>query len=463
MGLRKGETVEVTVDRMAFGGHGVARVQEFVVFVRGAVAGDRVRARIYKKKRNYAEARIEELLVPSPDRINPPCRYSGHCGGCQWQNLRYETQLHHKKEHVRESVRQIGRIKDVVIHDVIPSENIFGYRNKMEFSFSGRRWYLPEELDRKDRGDGFALGLHVPGSFSRVIDVEECLLQHKTGNQILEEVRKYAKQSGIPVYNSKTHDGFWRFLALRYSAAFNEWMVNLVTSEKNRDILLPLTDMLENRIKGIKTVVNNVTSRKASIAVGEQENTLLGDGYIHDRIGPFAFRISANSFFQTNSRAAEKLYQKVMEYADLTGREMVLDLYSGTGTIPIFISGMARRIIGMEISRSAIVDAQTNCDLNDVDNCSFVYGDIREKLPGINTKPDVLVIDPPRAGMHKDVLTQAMALSAKRLVYISCNPSTMARDLGQLAENYEIVEIQPVDMFPHTYHIETVARLRLRE
>ena len=459
MTLKKGQIIEITVDKTAHGGQGVARLDGFVLFIRGAVPGDRVMVQVIRKKKGYAEARIIELLEPSPHRVSAPCPYSGHCGGCQWQHVKYEHQLEYKREHVREAMLHIGGLSEIPVHAAIPSEKKFAYRNKMEFSFSDRRWLLPEEMEQPGIDRSLALGLHVPGTFHKVIDIDACLLQQETGNRILREVKKYVKDSGIPVYGLRSHHGFWRFLTIRYSTAFNEWMVNLVTSEGRRDAVAPLSEALCRRIKNIKTIVNNINRKKASIAIGEEEIALSGEGYLKDRIGPFEFQVSANSFFQTNSLSTEKLYQKAVEYAELTGSEVVLDLYCGTGTIPIFISNMVSEIIGLEIAQSAVTDAENNCRANGVTNCRFVLGDIRKSLGTLKLKPDLLIIDPPRAGMHKDVLTMVMKLAPKRIIYISCNPATLARDMGLMAEAYEPLEIQPVDMFPHTYHIEIIAKL----
>ncbi|MBW1801796.1 MAG: 23S rRNA (uracil(1939)-C(5))-methyltransferase RlmD, partial [Deltaproteobacteria bacterium] len=311
--------------------------------------------------------------------------------------------------------------------------------------------------------EAFALGLHVPGTFSKVLDIEACLLQHELGNQILREVKEYAKQSGIPAYGLKSHQGFWRYLMLRSSAHSGDWMVNLVTSEEKRERLAPLTETLSRRFSGIKTIINNINSRKASIAIGEKEIILSGEGNIKDRIGSFEFQISANSFFQTNTRGAENLYRTVEAFAALKGSEIVMDLYSGTGTIPIFLSRKCKLVIGLEIVQSAVSDAINNCRLNSISNCQFIEGDIREHLDTLQIDPDVLIVDPPRAGLHKDVLAGVMALAPRRIVYVSCNPATMARDLDLMAEKYEVVEIQPVDMFPHTYHIEAVVKMVRRQ
>jgi len=345
------------------------------------------------------------------------------------------------------------------VHPLIPSEKIFGYRNKMEFSFSDRRWLLPEELSDKAIPKDFALGLHVPGTFDKVLDTETCLLLPDTGNKILRNVRQYARESSIPPYGLKSHIGFWRFLMLRHSLSHDKWMVNIITSEEQRPWVQPLADLLCQKHKNITSVVNNVNTRKAGIAVGQWETLLSGEPYILDKIAGFEFEISANSFFQTNTAGAARLYETVKAYAGLTGKETVVDLYSGTGTIPIFLSDSAKKVIGIEISGGAVQDAQKNCQKNRIRNCHFICKDIKEGIMDVTDRPDVMVIDPPRVGMHKDVIKMIRDLSPDRIVYLSCNPATLARDLALLREDYRVVEVQPIDMFPHTHHIESVARL----
>ncbi|MFZ0449991.1 MAG: 23S rRNA (uracil(1939)-C(5))-methyltransferase RlmD [Desulfatiglandaceae bacterium] len=456
---RKGQTVELEIERMAYGGKGLARIDNFVVFVRGAVPGDRVRAFISKKKRGFAEARVVELLSPSPDRVDAPCHYSPYCGGCQWQHIRYETQLSYKRSHVKEAVEHIGGLMDIPVHPVLPSKKQFAYRNKMEFSFSDRPWLLPEEMERGGTRGSFALGLHIPGAYQKVLDMDACLLQEQTGNEILRSVKRFAGESGAPIYGLKSHQGFWRFLTLRYSVAFDQWMVNVITSEERPDIMVSLAEDLASQFPNIATVANNINSRKASIAIGQQEKVYQGKGFIKDRIGRLTFRISPNSFFQTNSGTAEDLYGQVVKYAELSPTDRVLDLYSGTGTIPLFLAGHAQDVVGIEIVESAVMDARKNALANHIDNCRFICGDIREEMKSLSHRPQVLIIDPPREGMHKEVPAQILDLAPERIVYVSCNPTTLARDLALLAQRYEILEIQPVDMFPHTYHIEAVARL----
>jgi len=459
MTVKKGQQVELDVSGIAFGGKGLARLDGMAVFVDQAIAGDRVMGLITKKKKSYAQARVVELLAPSPFRVEAPCPYSGICGGCKWQFMAYEQQLLFKLQHVQEAFEHIALIQDVVVRPTLAADRVFGYRNKMEFSCAERRWLLPEEMGCEDVEAGIGVGLHVPGGFQKVLDIEACLLQPDVGNRILGDVREYIKASPMPVYGLKSHEGFWRFLVLRHSVAYDQWMVNVVTAAEARDEVQPLADALAERCPNVVSMVNSITSRKAGVAVGEYEVLLKGRPVMLERIGEFEFELSANSFFQTNTLGAERLYDTVKRYAGLGGDEVVLDLYCGTGTIAIYLAGEAREVIGMEVVASAVEDARRNCDRNGVGNCRFVLGDIRKTLPDLQVEPDVLIIDPPRAGMHEDVLKQVMVMGPGRIVYVSCNPATMARDMLVLKEAYRVVEVQPVDMFPHTFHIEAVAKL----
>jgi 23S rRNA (uracil1939-C5)-methyltransferase len=457
MALKKGDVAELNITDLAFGGKGFAKADGFAVFVDQAAPEDVVMARVIRKKKNFAEARIVEIIVPSPSRIDAPCPYSGTCGGCIWQHLPYELQLEYKQRHVKEALEHIGDIRNIQVNPTLPSPKIFGYRNKMEFSCSDRKWIISEQMTGEDIDIGFAIGLHVPGTFYKVLDIRACLLQPDMGNQILNDVRHFIKDSGLPVYGLKSHVGFWRFLMLRHSVSEDQWMVNIITAFEDRKTVVSLAELLKEKYQNVVSVVNNVTGRKAGIAVGEYEVHLAGKTYIRDTIGPHIFEISANSFFQTNTRAAKSLYDTVAGYAQLTGQETVLDLYSGTGTIPIYLSGRASRIVGMEIVESAISDAEKNCRLNQVDNCYFIAGDIRTSLTAVDFKPHVMIIDPPRDGMHKDVVRQVLDMAPDRIVYVSCNPATLARDLALMKDTYQVIEVQPVDMFPHTFHIESVA------
>jgi 23S rRNA (uracil1939-C5)-methyltransferase len=458
MGIKKKQIVVCDIVDVAFGGKGLAKIDGLAVFVDQAVAGDRVAVRIVRKKRNYAEAVVHELLRPSPMRVDPPCPYSGYCGGCKWQFIDYPHQLEFKRRHVAESLAHIALIDGASVHPTIPSEAVFGYRNKMEFSCSDRRWLMPNELGT-EADVGFALGLHVPGTFHKVLDTRACLLQPEAGNRILATVREFMRGSDRPVYGLRTHAGFWRFLMLRHSVAHDRWMVNVVTASEARDAVMPLADLIMARFPEVVSVVNNITARRSGVAVGEREIHLAGDPVLTDRIGAFSFEISANSFFQTNTRGARTLYDAVERCAGLTGNETVVDLYSGTGTIAIWLAGQAREVTGLELADSAVVDARKNCRTNGIDNCRFIAGDIKQTLGRIDRAPDLLVIDPPRVGMHKDVVRQVLELAPARIVYVSCNPATLARDLLELKTAYDLGEVQPVDMFPHTFHIESVAGL----
>ncbi|MCD4778815.1 MAG: 23S rRNA (uracil(1939)-C(5))-methyltransferase RlmD [Desulfobacterales bacterium] len=458
MSVKKGQELKLEISELAFGGKGIARKDGFTVFVDHTVPLDIVIARIIKKKKNFAVARVVEIVDESPFRINPPCIYSGQCGGCKWQFLKYDKQLDYKQQHVIDSLEHIGMIKGVTVHSTIPSKLIYGYRNKMEFSCSDRRWLMPDEMGMENPDLNFALGLHVPGTFHKVLDTKKCLLQPALGNNILDDVRTYIKESNVPVYGLRSHIGFWRFVMLRHSAAYDQWMVNIVTAEESSKIVKPLSDLLTAKYPEIVSVINNINTRKAGIAVGEYEILLAGSPFIKEKIALFEFKISANSFFQTNTSGAEILYEKVKEYAGLSGKEYVVDLYSGAGTIAIFLADSAKELTGIEISKSAVQDAEANCIYNGISNCRFILGDIKDCLEHVK-KPDVMIIDPPRTGMHKNVVKQILDMAPAKIIYVSCNPATMARDLGMMKDNYKVLEVQPIDMFPHTYHIESVARL----
>jgi len=459
MAVRKGQEVTLAVADLAFGGKAVSRVEGLAVFVSGACPGDRVRARILRRKKNFAEARLLEVLEPGPHRVDPPCPYSGTCGGCAWQFVAYGRQLEEKRRQVADALAHIGGLREIPVAEPIASPIIFGYRNKMEFSCSDRRWFLSPE----EPGDrGFALGLHVPGTFDRIIDIEACLLMPGEGNRLLADVRAYMKASGAPPYGLRSHSGFWRFLVLRHSRSRDEWMVNLVTASEDRKILLPLAEGLRRDHPSVVSVVNNVTARRAGVATGEYEVPLSGASTLREKIGPLQFEISANSFLQTNTEGAALLYEVVRRKAGLEGGERVADLYSGVGAIAMVLSDRAAEVVGIEVVESAVRDAEANCRLNGITNCRFIHADANLAFDRIPFRPDLLVVDPPRAGMHPDVLGKVLSLAPSRILYVSCNPSTLARDLGLMAEAYRVREVQPVDLFPHTTPVESVAGLEKR-
>ncbi|MCF8076471.1 MAG: 23S rRNA (uracil(1939)-C(5))-methyltransferase RlmD [Desulfotignum sp.] len=462
MSIKKRRVCELEIIDLAYGGKGLAKPDGFPVFVDRCVPGDRVQVKISKKKKSWAEARLIQILSPSSLRQTPRCRYADFCGGCKWQSIPYETQLDYKKQHVVQSLAHIGGLAHVPVLDVIPSDPVFEYRNKMEFSCSARRWLMPEELADETISKDLGIGLHVPGTFDQVIDIHHCDIMPEQGNAILDHVRQFIRSSDLPAYHLRHHTGFWRYVMLRHSVAFDQWMVNIVTRDKNLSVVMQLAESLAQTFDNLASIVNNITDAKSGVSLGKEEILLHGSDVITERLGRFEFEISANSFFQTNTRACEKLYDVIARYGGLTGKETMLDLYSGTGTIPIWLSDQAAQITGIEIIDTAVADARKNAAMNKIDNCRFLAGDIREVLPNLGEIPDVIVIDPPRVGMHKDVVARVLGLGSDTIVYVSCNPATLARDLEMLASGYEVMEVQPVDMFPHTYHIESVALLKRR-
>jgi 23S rRNA (uracil1939-C5)-methyltransferase len=461
--LKKGTEVNLTIESLAYGGKGVARIDNFVIFVKNAIPGQTVRALIYKKRKGFAEARPLEILTESADAILPKCQHFTYCGGCTIQQLDYAKQVLQKAQQVVDIFqRQLG-LSDFKINEIVPADPIFHYRNKMEFSFSNRRWILPDEpeINHPD----FALGLHIPGRFDKILDIKECLLHPALGNEILNVVRDLALKYKLKPYDQKTHIGFLRHLVLRFGSMTNQVMVNLVTSFENPDLLEPLVSGLLEKFPGINTLINTINTKKADTAYGDYEIVLHGSGTIFDKIGQLEFEISSNSFFQTNSYQAAKLYDKVKQAAALKGDEIVYDLYCGTGTISLSLASEAKAVHGFEMISTAVEDAMRNAVSNGIGNCYFHKSNLdtffKHSRTDLNIDdPDVIVIDPPRQGMHKDMTEIIPKWNANRIVYVSCNPTTQARDIDILLQSgYKLGSVDMVDMFPHTPHIETVAML----
>jgi len=460
--VKKNNVYDLEISSLAFGGNGVARLDDYVIFVRRAVPGDNVKARIIKRKKNYGEARIVEFNRKSAKRIDAPCLFFDHCGGCTWQNLSYNDQLIYKTQIVADSVKHISGITVGSVLPIIASKKPFHYRNKMEFSFAEKRWLTPEELADPDNSKDFALGLHVPGTFDKILHIDECLLQSSEANKILKYISQYAQKHKLTPYGIRSHVGFLRFLVIRQSHYDNSIMINIVTGYKDVAALKPLADELIKNFPDVASVVNNINTRKAQIAIGEEEICMAGKKHIEDKIGPFIFEISANSFFQTNTEQAETLYDVAINFADVKGDETVWDLYSGTGTISLFLAQKAAKVTGFEITPASVENAKTNARKYNFTNVEFIAGDVINNMHNQKNKPHTIVTDPPRSGMHEKVLNQILDIAAQKIVYVSCNPTTLARDLKILQEKYSIEAIQPVDMFPQTYHIETVTRLSLK-
>ncbi len=464
--IRKNDEFTVTIDGLAIGGKGIAKLNGLVVFVDRGLPGQVAKIRVHRKKKNYVEAKVVEVLSESVDETVPFCVHEPYCGGCQWQRLKYEKQLEWKSKHVKDALSHIGGLKTVNIHAITPSPATKFYRNKMEFTFSSRRWYRPDEItDKKEvLSRECGLGLHVRGTYDKVFNIEECYLESPEAVSILKTVRNFCIQSGLPAYDIKKHTGFWRFLVVREGKRTGHRLVHLITAEHKAANLIvnELASAIEN-LGLATTFVHSINNSKAQVAVGEKSRVYWGDGTIDERLGSLTFTISAHSFFQTNPLGAELLYDKITDCATLTGKETVWDLYCGTGSIALYVASRANRVIGFELVEEAVVDAYRNAEKNNITNCSFVVGDIKNLINNTTyQRPDVIITDPPRAGMHPKVLKALLQIKPKLIIAVSCNPTTLARDLSTLAEEYAITDIFPFDLFPHTPHIECIARLELK-
>jgi len=478
--LKRGREVELTLEDFADRGKSLARVagpdggRGYVVFVAGAVPGDRVRARVIKRKKGFAEARLLKVLEPSDLRVQPRCAYFDACGGCKWQHVGYPAQLAMKGEQALSALTRAGL--DLAAADVRPplgadahdgSGGMYLYRNKMEFSFSAMRWLADWEIASGERLDtDFALGLHVPGRFDKVLDLKECHLQSDWSARLVNGVRDFATRHHWAPWHPREHTGFLRILALRTPAHTEDRMVNLVTNFRDDERMAAFAAFLQADFPEVTTLVNTVNSGVAQTAYGDA-HTVFGSGLVRDRIGPHTFEIASNAFFQTNTVAAERLYAVAKAFASFKPTDVVYDLYCGAGTISLFVADAVQKVVGVELVEEAVQNARASAEANGVTNCTFVAGDMlqlfKPELVEEHGRPDVLIVDPPRAGMHPKVVGQIANLRPERIVYVSCNPQTQARDLAMLQEaaTYTIEAVQPVDMFPHTHHVESVVGLRL--
>lgn len=466
---QKGQLIEATISDHAEDDRCFARLENGIgVFVQGYLAiGDRVEAEIFKVKKNYLEAKAKRLLAPSPQRVEARCTHFGVCGGCKWQHLDYAAQLEQKAKQVRDALTHIGMFSALEVLPTIGAEEIFHYRNKIEFSFSDQRFVLEHERELPEKPIDFALGFHAPRRFDKVVDIDRCYIAPPEMNVALNVVKAFARRSGLEPYSMRTNQGFWRHLCVRKAFRTNEVMINLVTSWHEADLMQDLLAELQHALpQALTTLVNNITTSKSGTSVGEEEKVIFGKGFITEKLRDLSFKISANSFFQTNTAQAERLYEAVLKMAELTPNDVVYDLYCGTGSIALFIAHQCKKVLGIELVASAIQDARDNAVLNGVENCMFHQLDLKEfrKLaPELSAfgLPDVVITDPPRAGMHPDAVSFLLKLSPKRIVYVSCNPASLARDAKLLCVhgNYGLRLVQPIDMFPHTNHIESIAVL----
>ena len=447
--VRKGEELELRIDSLAYGGSGVGRVDGFVVFVRGGLPGDRVRARVTKTKRGFAEAVAESVLEPSGERVEAPCRHFGTCGGCRFQDLAYEAQLAAKEQQVRDALVRIGRIAEPPLEPIVPAASIYGYRNKLEYSFTAGE-------------EGVELGFHRAGRWDEVVGIEECLLTTDLGNAIRLAVRDWAREERLDAYDQATGSGYLRHLVFREGRNTGQVLVMLVTAPGERFETGYLVDVLRQfpEVRSIHWAINDTPSERTNLPTA----LLFGDEAIEEEMLGLRFRLRPGAFLQTNTEMAERLYELAREFAGLKGDENVFDLYCGTGTIGLALAGQASTVWGLEISEEAIACAIENAELNGIENAHFFAGNVGQTVEELVVEagaPDVVVVDPPRAGLAGKALRRTGGLGAERIVYVSCNPTTLASDVKVLADEfgYELRRCRPVDMFPHTPHVESVSLL----
>ena len=460
---------KVTITDVAAEGKAVAKVNELVIFVPYVVPGDVVDLQVKRKKNHYAEAVAVKFHEKSPLRTEPFCSHFGVCGGCKWQCLSYEEQLKYKQKQVFDNLTRIGKVELPEFRPILGSEKTRFYRNKLEFTFSNKRWLTEEEVKQDVKYDQMnAVGFHIPGAFDKVLAIDKCWLQDDISNQIRNAVRDYAYAHNFPFFDLRTQEGLLRNIMIRTSST-GELMVVLqckVTDDEGRrkmeEILQFMADSFP-QITSLMYVINN----KCNDTIGDLDvEVFKGNDHIFEEMEGLRFKVGPKSFYQTNSEQAYNLYKVAREFAGLTGNELVYDLYTGTGTIANFVARKARKVVGIEYVPEAIEDAKVNSALNDIDNTLFYAGDMKDILTNDfiaeHGRPDVIITDPPRAGMHNDVIDVILAAEPKRIVYVSCNPATQARDLQLLDGKYKVTAVQPVDMFPHTHHVENVVQLERR-
>ncbi|MDR2449125.1 MAG: 23S rRNA (uracil(1939)-C(5))-methyltransferase RlmD [Prevotellaceae bacterium] len=452
---------DITITDIAAEGKAIGRHEGKVIFVPYAIPGDVVNVQVIKSRHDYVEGIIKDIVTPSPHRVAPFCSHFGTCGGCKWQLLPYKMQLDYKEQQVFEQLSRIGKLTDLSIQPILPAKETLYYRNKLEFTFSGKRWLSNDEIAHKETVEQrCGLGFHIPGMFDKVLDIETCYLQPNPSNEIRLAIKQYALAHQLPFFNIREQTGFLRTLIIRNSVSSGEVMVIAVFAhddEKQRNGLLQYLQQQFPAITSLFYVINN----KRNDTIHDLEvNLFSGRSHMEEQLEDLSFKISPKSFFQTNSKQALRLYRVIRDFAGLTGKETVYDLYTGTGSIALFLARQASLVVGVEMTEDAITDAQQNAARNRIYNTKFYAGDMKDLFKpdfiAANGRPDVIVLDPPRAGIHPDVAGNILDSGVQRLVYVSCNPATQARDMAWLSSHYHITEVQPVDMFPHTHHVENI-------
>ncbi|WP_316791513.1 23S rRNA (uracil(1939)-C(5))-methyltransferase RlmD [Pedobacter frigoris] len=472
---RKAGTVTIipnlSIIDIAEEGKGVGKADELVIFVDKAVPGDVVDVRIVKKKKNFAEAVIESLNTASELRTDPFCQHFGTCGGCKWQHMGYDSQLKFKHKNVEAALQRLAKIDTSAMEPILGSAENKYYRNKLEYTFSNKRWLSkqdmaerPEDLEGPNEDlEMNALGFHVPLRFDKILDVQHCYLQAEPSNSIRNSVRTYALNNGLSFYDLRNHEGALRNLIIRTSST-GEVMVAVVFAYVEQVQADGLMEFLKVNFPQITSLLYIINQKKNDTIFDQEVITYSGRDHIFEEMNGLKFKIGVKSFYQTNSDQAHELYKITKEFAGFSGDELVYDLYTGAGTIANFVAGSVKRVVGIEYVPTAIEDAKFNSALNEIDNTIFYAGDMKDILTrdfiAEHGKPDVVITDPPRAGMHADVVERLLEMEAEKIVYVSCNAATQARDLALLKEKYEVVRIKPVDMFPHTQHVENVVLLK---
>ena len=458
------EGLEIT--KVAAEGKSIARWNDLVVFIPFGAPGDIADVKIDRKKHSFCEGHIVNLVKPSEIRTEPMCEHFGVCGGCKFQHIPYEYQLKFKQQQVTDALERIAKIELPEVNDILGSKEITHYRNKLEFTFSNKSWLTFEQLNSGEEfNDRDAVGFHIPGAFDKVLNINKCWLQDDISNEMRNFIRDYAKDKGYTFYDIRNNVGLMRMMMVRITST-GDIMLVVVFGENNEDAVKDVMGAVAEKFPQITSLMH-VINTKVNDSLGDQVFILdRGSEFIEEEMEGLKFRIGPKSFYQTNSRQAYELYKVARGMAKLTGNELVYDLYTGTGTIANFVARNAKRVIGIEYVPEAIEDAKLNSNVNGIENTLFYAGDMKDILTdefvGKHGVPDVMIIDPPRAGMHEDVVGVIMNAEPKRIVYVSCNPATQARDLAMLDSKYKVVEIQPVDMFPHTQHVENVVGLERR-
>lgn len=457
----------IKIDGIAAEGNAIARVDGMVVFIPYGASGDVADIKLTRKKHSYAEGRIARMIEPSPIRVEPVCEHFGICGGCRWQHLPYSEQLKCKQQQVVDALERIAKVELPEIEPIMGSAKTVGYRNKMEYTFSNKCWLTREQLESgMEFNDRDAAGFHIPGAFDKVLDIHSCHLQDDLGNRIRLWTKAYAKEHGLTFYDLRNNTGLLRTLMIRI-ASTGEVMVVLSLGEQSEEAYMPLLDAMAAAFPEI-TSLQYVVNLKVNDTIGDLDIHLhSGREYIEEEMEGLKFRIGPKSFYQTNSLQAYELYKVAREFACLKGDELVYDLYTGTGTIANFVARRCRRVVGIEYVPEAIEDAKINAEVNNLDNTYFTAGDMKDVLTdnfiAEHGRPEVMIVDPPRAGMHTDVVNVILNAEPQRIVYVSCNPATQARDIALLDSKYGVRRVQPVDMFPHTHHVENVVLLERRD